>query len=87
MSGVYAANNYLATIKVAQNRSVKSDDQQCKANVSLSANKESLKAIIVLWIQRHQQRKALAKLDQRLLDDVGLTPEAVAKEIAKPFWK
>ena len=40
-----------------------------------------------IWMQRSQQRKHLALLDKHLLDDIGLTEEMVAKEIAKPFWK
>ena len=40
-----------------------------------------------IWMQRSQQRKHLAQLDKHLLDDIGLTDEMVAKEVAKPFWK
>ena len=39
------------------------------------------------WFERSRQRQALAALDQRLLDDVGITPIAAAREIAKPFWR
>ncbi len=40
-----------------------------------------------LWMQRSRQRRDLAELDQHLLDDLGLTKEMVAKEMAKPFWR
>ena len=40
-----------------------------------------------VWVQRSRQRKHLAQLDQHLLDDIGLTEEMAAKEVAKPFWK
>ena len=42
---------------------------------------------VAIWVQRSRQRKHLARLDQHLLDDIGLTQEMVVKEIAKPFWR
>jgi uncharacterized protein YjiS (DUF1127 family) len=39
------------------------------------------------WIERCKQRRALAELDDRLLDDVGLSREQARGEIAKPFWR
>ncbi len=39
------------------------------------------------WIERSRQRHALAGLDNRLLDDVGITRSQAAREIAKPFWR
>ncbi len=43
--------------------------------------------LVNIWRQRSRQRKQLARLDQHLLKDIGLTKEMAAKEIAKPFWK
>lgn len=40
-----------------------------------------------LWANRSRQRKQLARLDARLLADIGITAEQVKLEIAKPFWK
>lgn len=37
--------------------------------------------------ERMRQRRALAELDARLLADVGLSREQVARECAKPFWR
>jgi len=39
------------------------------------------------WSDRSRQRKQLAKLDARMLVDIGVTAEQVTNEIAKPFWK
>ena len=36
---------------------------------------------------RHRQRRALARLDARLLRDVGISPEQAQAEAAKPFWR
>ena len=67
---------------------------QSKLNavVQGASKKSALSKYLVLetlnvWVQRSHQRKQLAKLDQRLLEDVGLNYEMVKKEIAKPFWK
>jgi uncharacterized protein YjiS (DUF1127 family) len=40
-----------------------------------------------IWRDRIRQREALKALDDRLLDDVGLTREQARLEIAKPFWR
>ena len=36
---------------------------------------------------RSRQRKALAQLDARLLEDVGVTRHQANAEAAKPFWR
>jgi len=53
-------------------------------NLSLKGN---LFTKVDSWVQRARQRKQLAQLSQHLLDDIGLSEEMVAKEVAKPFWK
>jgi uncharacterized protein YjiS (DUF1127 family) len=42
--------------------------------------------VVGLWIERSRQRRALANLDDRLLDDVGISRSEARREIAKPFW-
>jgi uncharacterized protein YjiS (DUF1127 family) len=37
--------------------------------------------------ERSRQRDALSKLDDRLLNDVGITRQQANDEAAKPFWK
>jgi uncharacterized protein YjiS (DUF1127 family) len=39
------------------------------------------------WMERSRQRRALAKLDDRLLHDIGLTRDEARRECANPFWK
>ncbi|MCW8914657.1 MAG: DUF1127 domain-containing protein [Magnetovibrio sp.] len=39
-----------------------------------------------IWLQHSRQRRALAKLDDRLLDDIGLSTQDVKRETSKPFW-
>jgi uncharacterized protein YjiS (DUF1127 family) len=43
-------------------------------------------AVLGTWTARARQRRALRELDDRLLDDVGLTRADVRHEGAKPFW-
>jgi uncharacterized protein YjiS (DUF1127 family) len=43
--------------------------------------------IISQWMERNHQRRDLAALDDRLLEDIGITRSAAASEIAKPFWR
>jgi uncharacterized protein YjiS (DUF1127 family) len=44
-------------------------------------------AKVKTWENRSRQRKQLAKLDARMLADIGITAEQVTVEVAKPFWK
>jgi uncharacterized protein YjiS (DUF1127 family) len=43
--------------------------------------------IVLFWMERSRQRRALAKLDDRLLRDIGLTRDQARQECANPFWK
>ena len=40
-----------------------------------------------LLVNRSRQRRALAKLDARMLADIGCSAEQVRQELSKPFWK
>jgi len=43
--------------------------------------------IIRLWMNKSRQRAQLKELDPLLLNDIGLKPKDVEKEVAKPFWR
>jgi uncharacterized protein YjiS (DUF1127 family) len=43
-------------------------------------------AVLVEWLERYRQRRALARLDDRLLRDIGMTREQARRETRKPFW-
>jgi len=43
--------------------------------------------LVMHWTDRARQRRALAELDDRLLDDAGITRRQVAEEVRKPFWR
>lgn len=42
---------------------------------------------LLFWFERWRQRRALAKLDDRLLDDIGVTQTQARQEADKPFWQ
>lgn len=43
--------------------------------------------LLLEWQERAEQRRALARLDDYMLRDIGLTRADVAAEHAKPFWR
>ena len=42
---------------------------------------------VAVWQDRRRQRLTLARLDDRMLRDIGLSASDVEAEIAKPFWR
>ena len=42
---------------------------------------------LLVWQERSRQRRALARLDDRMLRDIGISRADVAAECAKPFWR
>lgn len=44
-------------------------------------------ATLNLWYDRWSSRKQLAALDDRMLQDIGVTRADILKEINKPFWR
>ena len=39
------------------------------------------------WARRRRERAELARLDDRMLRDIGVTPGDAWREINKPFWR
>ena len=39
------------------------------------------------WLERSQQRQQLAGLDERMLQDIGVSRTEVWQETRKPFWQ
>jgi len=57
----------------------------CETPQGLSVGQIMTKA--KFWASRSRQRKQLARLDTRMLADIGITAEQANIEISKPFWK
>lgn len=47
----------------------------------------SVKGATSQWVANSRGRKELARLDARMLRDIGLEPFEVQREINKPFWR
>lgn len=39
------------------------------------------------WVERAEARRDLAELSPREVADIGLDPDELAREVAKPFWR
>ena len=48
---------------------------------------ETLAAFVRRCLHRHRQRLDLDALDDAALKDIGLSPEDIRRECAKPFWR
>lgn len=48
---------------------------------------QGISAILRLWYRRATIRPQLAQLDDRKLNDIGLTRAEADYEAAKPFWR
>lgn len=44
-------------------------------------------SILKLWYERSRQRRRLARLDERLLRDIGIDRVTAMREASKPFWQ
>ncbi len=53
----------------------------------LAATLAVLIQTLILYTERSKQRRALSKMDYRLLDDIGVTRAAANYETRKPFWR
>ena len=47
----------------------------------------SASATLQLWYERSRQRSHLARLDERLLRDIGIDRGSALQEVTKPFWQ
>jgi len=41
---------------------------------------------VAVWFERAHSRAQLRTLDDRMLRDIGMSPEDVQIEVSKPFW-
>jgi len=48
---------------------------------------ERITTTIVAWSRNYQTRQDLANMDERLLEDIGLTRSDARQEVQKPFWR
>lgn len=46
----------------------------------------SFARLVVVWDRRHRTRQHLSDLDDRMLNDIGITRAEAMKETEKRFW-
>lgn len=46
----------------------------------------SVRGLVRLWLDVWSERQALQRLDDRMLADIGITPEVAAREAARTPW-
>ncbi|NQU62102.1 MAG: DUF1127 domain-containing protein [Rhodospirillales bacterium] len=46
-----------------------------------------LRRAAMFWFSRARQRRALLRLDSRLLSDIGVDRPSARREGIKPFWR
>lgn len=46
-----------------------------------------IKAVVRTWIRRSNDRRLLAMMNERMLNDIGLSNHEVRAEVAKYFWQ
>lgn len=54
---------------------------------TLDSASRNIMSTLKLWAARAEQRRQLRNLPDYLLDDMGISQEALQAEISKPFWK
>ncbi len=43
--------------------------------------------LFTVWSERHRARRALARLDEHMLRDIGLSQNEARREVARRFWQ
>lgn len=56
-------------------------------NYQASAVVPRLRATLALWRRRARERAELARLGERELRDIGMSPGTLYTELGKPFWR
>lgn len=52
----------------------------------LSRSRPALLRLALAVLRLRHERRALARLDDHLLADIGLTPDAARLEVERPLW-
>lgn len=74
--------NFVPNLKIADDRILSSP-----AGVTGVSTGQRWWRTVRTWTDRRRQRAALARLDDRLLADIGITRFQAACEAARPFWR
>jgi|HigsolmetaAR203D_1030402.scaffolds.fasta_scaffold00064_63 uncharacterized protein YjiS (DUF1127 family) len=48
---------------------------------------DRVSVVLSLWHRRMRTRRSLSRLDDHLLQDIGIDPVTRDREMRKPFWR
>jgi uncharacterized protein YjiS (DUF1127 family) len=57
-----------------------------KVKVPATTGLLNLVETVQIWLERMNSRRELARLDDRMLQDIGIDRADVDLEVEKPFW-
>jgi uncharacterized protein YjiS (DUF1127 family) len=57
------------------------------SRIDIAARARRAFSALLAWQERAAMRRGLARMDDRLLRDIGLTRADVRRELGKPFWR
>jgi uncharacterized protein YjiS (DUF1127 family) len=66
---------------------IRHETQRQASRHLLSGFARGMRGVLREWWRRKNDRRELARLDERMLRDIGLTRFDVDYEINKPFWR
>ncbi|MCW8943696.1 MAG: DUF1127 domain-containing protein [Sedimenticola sp.] len=55
--------------------------------IPVQARRQPFMTYLSIWIERTRQRRALLRLNDRMLSDIGRSRCEAEAEANKPFWK
>ena len=61
--------------------------EQNTDTISINQKLHALGERLSTWLMRYRTRIQLAKLDDRMLGDIGISRVDALQESSKPFWK
>ena len=82
--------NLADTINFSNNYTSLHWGRPASRHLGLFPRRTRLRALLrkgAIWAARTRQRQALARLDPRLLRDIGVDPVSARREASKPCWR
>lgn len=78
---------YISPIAARSHADLPQRQSLTQASRGATRSPGGLSGLLGQWAMRWRGRRALADLDDRLLNDIGLTPGEARRESAVGFWR
>jgi uncharacterized protein YjiS (DUF1127 family) len=89
-SKIYYRSNTMTTMKVKHFHLIEDLDIAALTFAAIERIEGFAAAVnqsLRLWVRRSNDRRLLAQMSQRMLDDIGVTAAEVEREASKYFWQ